>query len=97
MKLCHREIIYENKKWRVTAFKHTNGTYSGRVTGKMGDSSFLWIRYNNNYKDIYVMPDEIPRYITDRIKKFVRDDNFTTNIAHVIEQVNKVEKQSAIV
>jgi hypothetical protein len=73
MEIHHKEIIYENRAWKVTALKHTNGTYSGKIIEKVDDNSVLWMRYPN-CKQPYHIPRSVPTHIRDIIKTVIQAD-----------------------
>lgn len=70
MKIHEKETIYENKKWKLTALLHVNGTYSGNCTNKTTMVSHKWYKMCNRIVNI---PDIIPQYLRDIISSTIKE------------------------
>lgn len=94
------EVIFENRKWKVNAMLHVNGTYSGHIKSKETGIKYPWMRRAHNGKYIHDIPKGVPRYVIDKLKEAVEKDandkNFTTTVNGTIPIMNKVEIRASV-
>jgi len=70
MRIHQKEIIYEDRRWKVTALRHVNGSYSGRIMDKTDKIATPWMRTPRLRKP-YIIPDVIPKHMRDRVQEIV--------------------------
>lgn len=61
--------VYENRKYLITAWVHTNGTVNGSVMNKITRTDHKWIRYGSN-KLVLRGQGILPQYIVDYVESF---------------------------